>query len=109
MVNLHLSWLILIVAGVFEALWVFYLKKSGGFTQFNATILFIITLIISMVLLSLAMKSLPMSVAYPVWTGIGAIGSVIIGWWIFNETITLPLMISFCFVIVGIVGIKVFS
>lgn len=109
MVNSHLSWLILIVAGVFEALWVFYLKKSMGFTQLTATVLFVFTLIISMVLLALAMKMLPMSVAYPVWTGIGAIGSVLMGWWLFNETITLPLLLSFCFVIVGIIGIKVFS
>lgn len=80
-----------------------------GFTQLTATVLFVITLIISMVLLALAMKMLPMSVAYPVWTGIGAIGSVLMGWWLFNETITLPLLLSFCFVIVGIIGIKVFS
>lgn len=109
MAKLYLSWFILIVAGIFEALWVFYLKKSLGFTQLTATVLFVVTLAISMILLSLAMKTLPMSVAYPVWTGIGAIGSILMGWLFFSETITLPLFLSFCCVVIGIIGIKVFS
>lgn len=109
MVKLQLSWLILIIAGLFEALWVYYLKRSNGFSNLQASLLFVATLFISMLLLSYSMKSLPMSVAYPVWTGIGAVGSVIIGWWIFKETMSIPLIISLIFLLLGLIGLKVFS
>lgn len=103
------SWLILIVAGLFETMWVYFLKKSDGFSVFSASVLFIITGAISMYLLSLSMKSLPMSIAYPVWTGIGAVGSVLIGIILFKESVNIPLAISLTLLIAGIAGIKVFS
>jgi quaternary ammonium compound-resistance protein SugE len=72
-----MAWAILILAGIFEIIWAYSMKMSEGFTKLTPSIVTLIFMILSVVLLSIAMRSLPLGTAYTVWTGIGAIGSFI--------------------------------
>lgn len=74
-----MAWLYLTIAGIFEVVWATFMKMSNGFHKLNFTILTIIGMIISFVCLAEATRRLPMSLAYPIWTGIGAVGSIIVG------------------------------
>lgn len=69
-----MAWAILILAGIFEIIWAYSMKMSEGFTKLTPSIVTLIFMILSVVLLSIAMRSLPLGTAYMVWTGIGAIG-----------------------------------
>ncbi len=104
-----LAWSALIIAGIFEVVWAYFLKQSAGFTKILPVILFVITLAISMILLAISVKIIPISVAYPVWTGIGAVGSVMIGAIFFDEALSLLSTIFLTMIIVGIIGLKFFS
>ncbi|MCU0189314.1 DMT family transporter, partial [Citrobacter freundii] len=70
-----MAWAILILAGVFEIVWAYSMKMSEGFTRLTPSVITIVFMILSVVLLSISMKTLPLGTAYTVWTGIGAIGS----------------------------------
>ncbi|MGM7375808.1 DMT family transporter, partial [Acinetobacter baumannii] len=72
-------WAILILAGVFEVIWAYSMKMSEGFTRLTPSIITVVFMILSVVLLSISMKTLPLGTAYTVWTGIGAIGSYLVG------------------------------
>ncbi len=74
-----LAWIYLLLAGVLEIVWALAMKQSDGFTRLVPTVITITALLASLVLLALAMKSLPLGTAYPVWTGIGAIGAFVVG------------------------------
>lgn len=74
-----MAWLILILAGMFEVIWAYSMKLSEGFTKLVPSIITIIFMILSIILLSISMRSLPLGTAYTVWTGIGAIGSFLLG------------------------------
>lgn len=74
-----LAWIYLLLAGVLEIVWALAMKQSDGFTRLVPTVITITALLASLVLLALAMKSLPLGTAYPVWTGIGAIGTFVVG------------------------------
>lgn len=104
-----INWLSLIIAGLFEVVWAIYLKNSKGFTEVTPTIMFIITLFISMGLLAYSMRSIPIGIAYPVWTGIGAVGTIIVGIFIFKEEVSLQKFIFLGLIIAGIIGLKVTS
>lgn len=104
-----MAWGYLIVAGIFECVWSTFMKLSEGFSHFWYSVLTIITMAVSIIALALATKELPMSIAYPVWTGIGAIGAVIVGVTFFKDKIS-PLTIVFVGVLlVGIIGIQLTS
>lgn len=104
-----MAWIYLIIAGIFEVIWAVGLKYSQGFTKLYPSLLTIGGMIISFYLLSLATKTLPMGTAYAVWTGIGALGTVILGIILFHEPFT-ALRIVFLFLIMaGIVGLKLTS
>lgn len=105
----NLAWCALISAGIFEIVWAYFLKESEGFSKILPTILFISTLTISMALLALSVKIIPISIAYPIWTGIGAVGSVIIGAIFFGEALTFLSSIFLLMIISGIIGLKIFS
>ncbi len=101
-----MDWIYILIASVFEISWAVGLKYSEGFTQLKATILTIITMILSYVFLSLGAKDIPIGTAYAVWTGIGAVGTAIYGILFFNEPKEL-LRIAFIFlIVVGIVGLR---
>ncbi|KRM59525.1 small multidrug resistance protein [Secundilactobacillus malefermentans DSM 5705 = KCTC 3548] len=94
------------VAGIFETVWATLMKYSHGFTKLGFSIATIVTMAISILLLARATKSLPLSIAYPVWTGIGAVGSILVGVVLFKDALS-PLTWGFvALLIIGIVGIK---
>lgn len=101
------NWSLLIIAGVFEVIWAIFLKNSKGLTVLIPSLLFLITLFISMWLLSISLKSIPMSIAYPVWTGIGAVGSVIFGVVLFGEAVNPAKLVFLFLILLGVVGLKV--
>ena len=74
-----MSWIILIVAGLFETAWALALKESDGFSKVQPTVVFLVTVVISMALLAVALKELPVGTGYAVWTGIGAVGAAVAG------------------------------
>ena len=80
-----MAWAILILAGLFEVIWAYSMKMSDGFTRLLPSIITIVFMVLSVVLLSISMRSLPLGTAYTVWTGIGAIGSFIVGILILHE------------------------
>jgi quaternary ammonium compound-resistance protein SugE len=102
-----MSWLVLLLAGLFEVAWAIGLKYTDGFTRPLPTLLTLSAIIVSLALLSLAMKGLPLGTAYAVWTGIGAIGTLIAGIILFGEPITLLRMISAALIICGLIGLKI--
>jgi quaternary ammonium compound-resistance protein SugE len=108
MTNL-LAWTFLISAGIAEVVWVYFLKQSHGLTKIIPTILLVIALSISMSLLALAVKIIPISLAYPIWTGIGAVGAVLIGVLFFGEAMDIYRAIFLIMIVVGIVGLKFLS
>ena len=104
-----MNWIILIIAGLFETAWAIGMKYSNGFTRLYPSIFVIVTMSISVYLLSVSLKTLPVGTAYAVWTGIGAIGTVILGIILFNESKEL-VRIAFIFLIIaGIIGLRIFS
>ena len=101
-----MNWLILLAAGLFEVVWATALKMSNGFVNIKADIVCVVGMALSVWLLSVAMKSIPMGTAYAIWTGIGAVGGVIAGIVMFGETATVLRLASAALIVVGIVGLK---
>ena len=101
-----MSWLLLAIAGLFEVGWAVGMKYSEGFTRPVPTALTVVALIISMVLLALAVRDLPVGTAYAVWTGIGAAGTAILGMWLFDESRDPVRLICLSLVVVGVLGLK---
>ncbi len=101
-----MSWLILFVAGLFEIGWAVGLKLSENFTKPWPTAFTVVSLIVSMILLGIAMRSLPLGTAYAVWTGIGAVGTVIIGILYFGDPFTYTRVLCVAMIVGGILGLK---
>ncbi|ESK56252.1 DMT family transporter [Acinetobacter tjernbergiae] len=104
-----MAWVILILAGVFEIIWAYSMKMSEGFTKLTPSIVTLIFMILSVVLLSIAMRTLPLGTAYTVWTGIGAIGSFIVGIIVLHEPMTAMRMIAAILIVSGLVLMKLSS
>ncbi len=102
-----MSWIILFFAGLFEVGWAVGLKYTDGFTRPLPTVLTIAAMAISLGLLGLAMKELPLGTAYAIWTGVGAVGTVIAGIILFGESMALVRLASVALIISGLVGLKV--
>jgi quaternary ammonium compound-resistance protein SugE len=100
------SWLVLIVAGVFEVGWAIGLKYTEGFTRFWPTLWTAVALIVSMALLGLAVKELPVGTAYAVWVGVGAVGTAILGIMLLGEAASFARVASIALIVAGIVGLK---
>jgi quaternary ammonium compound-resistance protein SugE len=101
-----LEWIILIIAGLFEVAWAIGLKYTDGFTKFWPSVGTAAAMIVSVVLLGIAMKSLPVGTAYAVWTGIGTVGAVILGIVLFNDSATFNRLFCVGLIFAGIVGLK---
>lgn len=101
-----MAWLILLVAGLFEVGWAVGLKYTAGFTRMGPTIFTIVTLLLSMTLLAIAMRSLPLSTSYAVWTGIGIIGTAIFGFVVLGEPATLVRVLCIALIALGIAGLR---
>jgi quaternary ammonium compound-resistance protein SugE len=101
-----MAWVILVIAGLFEVGWAIGLKYTAGFTRLWPTIGTVLAMIISLWLLGVAMKSLPLGTAYAVWVGVGAVGTVMLGIVLFGEPATIARLLSVALIIAGIVGLK---
>lgn len=104
-----MHWIQLLIAGIFEIVWAIGLKYTKGFTVLVPSIITIVAMIVSMSLLANAIKGIPVGTAYAVWTGIGAVGTAILGIILFNESKDILRIVFILFIIVGIVGLKFFS
>lgn len=104
-----MQWLLLIIAGLFEVWWAIALKYSQGFTKLVPSLITILGMIASFYFLSLALKNLPLGTAYAIWTGIGTIGTAILGIILFKEPVDAARLICIGFIITGIVGLKLVS
>jgi quaternary ammonium compound-resistance protein SugE len=104
-----MSWLILFVAGLFETAWAIGMKYSQGFTKFWPSVFTLASILISMGLLAFSLKELPVGTAYAVWTGIGAVGTAILGIILFGESKELVRLFFISLIIIGIAGLRVFA
>ena len=107
--NVKMAWAILILAGVFEVIWAYSMKMSEGFTRLTPSVVTIVFMILSVVLLSISMRTLPLGTAYTVWTGIGAIGSFVVGIMVLNEPMTAMRMIAAILIVSGLMLMKLSS
>lgn len=104
-----MAWIYLLIAGVLEVVWAFYMKQSEGFTRLWPSVITIGVMIVSFGLLSLSMRTLPLGTAYAVWTGIGAVGAFAVGVWILNEPLSLMRVSAAAMIVGGLILMKLAS
>lgn len=98
-----MAWVYLLIAGLLEIVWAYFMKQSDGFTRLWPSLATIGFMVVSFALLSLAMKSLPMGTAYVIWTGIGAVGAFVVGVVLLGESLTLMRVVAALLVVTGLV------
>jgi quaternary ammonium compound-resistance protein SugE len=103
------AWLVLFVAGLCEVGWAVGMKYTDGFTRLWPSVWTVAGMVASVVLLGWSLKSLPLGTAYAVWTGIGAVGTAILGVYLFDESRDVWRFVCIGLIVAGIVGLKVFS
>ena len=101
-----MAWVLLVVAGLLEVGWSVGMKYTDGFSKPLPTALTALAMIISLGLLGLAMKELPLGTAYAIWTGVGAVGTVIAGVILFGESMALVRLLSVALIVGGLIGLK---
>ena len=101
-----MQWLILIIAGLLEVFWATFLRMSDGFTKLVPSIIAVVGNLASIFMLSLALKNLPLGSAYAIWTGIGVVGTFIVGVVAFQESVSIPQVICVALILCGIIGMK---
>ena len=101
-----MTWTLVFLAGLLEVGWAVGLKYTDGFSRPVPTLLTLAAMLASLVLLALAMKQLPVGTAYAVWVGIGAVGTVIAGVFLFDESLSLARLASVGVIVVGVLGLK---
>jgi len=104
-----MSWVILIIAGVFEIGWAIGLKYTEGFSRFWPTVGTLGAMVVSVLLLGVAMRELPVGTAYAVWTGVGAIGTAILGIYLFGDPASTARLACLAMIAAGIIGLKFVS
>ena len=104
-----MAWMALLLAGVFEIVWAYSMKLSDGFTRLTPSIVTLIFMMLSFALLTYAMRSLPLGAAYTIWTGIGAVGSFLVGILVLGEPATALRMLAAVLIIAGLVLMKLSS
>jgi quaternary ammonium compound-resistance protein SugE len=102
-----MAWIYLIIAGLFEVAWAIGLKYTEGFSRLVPSLLTLAAMALSMALLGLALKTLPVGTAYAVWTGVGAVGIAMLGIYLFDDPATIARISSIALIVAGIVGLKV--
>lgn len=102
-----MHWIVLFIAGLFEVGWAVGLKHTEGFTRLWPSVLTILSMVISLALLGLAMRSLPAATAYAIWVGVGVVGTVLAGIFLLGEPAGLLKMTSMVLIIAGIAGLKI--
>lgn len=101
-----MNWIILLVAGLFEIGWAIGLKYTEGFSRLWPTVWTVMSMTLSVALLGLAMKTLPVGTAYAVWVGVGAVGTAILGMVLFGEPANAGRLLSLALIVAGILGLK---
>jgi quaternary ammonium compound-resistance protein SugE len=104
-----MPWLHLIIAGLLEVAWAIGLKQTDGWTRLWPSVITALLMIASFFFLSLALRSLPLGTAYAIWTGIGAVGTALIGIFVFGEPRTAARLVCIVLIVAGIVGLKLTS
>jgi quaternary ammonium compound-resistance protein SugE len=104
-----MAWTLLIIAGLFEVGWAVGLKYTAGFTRLWPSVWTIAAMIVSVYLLALALKSIPVGTGYAVWTGIGAVGTAILGILLFGEAANAARLACIALIVAGIVGLRITS
>ncbi|WPH24175.1 quaternary ammonium compound efflux SMR transporter SugE [Variovorax paradoxus] len=104
-----MAWMLLLVAGLLEVGWAIGLKYTDGFTKLWPSIFTIASMVVSVVLLGIAMKSLPVGTSYAVWVGVGAVGTAILGIVLLGESAAPGRLVSLGLIVAGIVGLKLAS
>jgi quaternary ammonium compound-resistance protein SugE len=104
-----MAWIVLVLAGIIEVIWAYSMKMSEGFTRFVPSVITLIFMVLSFALLAYAMRSLPLGTAYTIWTGIGAVGSFLVGIFILGEPASALRMLAAVLIISGLVLMKVAS
>lgn len=104
-----MPWVVLVIAGLFEVGWAVGLKYAEGFTRLWPSVGTAVALVLSMALLGVALRTLPLGTAYAVWTGIGTVGTAILGIVLFREPATAARLACIALIVAGIVGLKVLS
>ncbi|MBX4909757.1 MULTISPECIES: quaternary ammonium compound efflux SMR transporter SugE [Rhizobium] len=101
-----MAWFLLFLAGLFECGWAIGLKYTEGFTRPLPTALTVISMVVSVVLLGLAVRYLPIGTAYAVWTGIGTVGTVLLGIWLLGDGASVSRLACIALIVTGIAGLK---
>ena len=104
-----MAWVYLIVAGLFEIVWAIALKYADGFTKLWPSVITVVGMILSVILLELSMRDLPVGTAYAVWTGIGTVGAASLGMMLFNEPATAIRFACIALIVCGIAGLIIFA
>ena len=104
-----MTWVYLLIAGLLEIVWATFLKLSVGFSKLGYSVITVLGMIASFYFLSKSLEKLPLGTAYAIWTGIGALGAVIVGVVFFNEEISLQKIVFTLFFLVGLIGLKISS
>ena len=103
-----MQWIMLLLAGISEITWAYFMKLSNGFTKVVPSITTLVFYVLSAVFLSLALKKLPLGTAYAMWTGLGIVGTSVLGILIYKETLNAAQIICIVLIVCGIVGLKIF-
>jgi quaternary ammonium compound-resistance protein SugE len=104
-----MAWIVLVTAGVLEVVWAYYMKQSSGFTRLWPTVVTLVTMIASFLLLSQAMRTLPLGTAYAIWTGIGAVGAFIVGVVALGESASPLRVLAALLIVAGMALLKLSS
>jgi quaternary ammonium compound-resistance protein SugE len=104
-----MAWTLLFIAGLCEIAWAIGLKYTDGFSRLWPSLATVTMMVVSMVLLAFALKRIPVGTGYAVWTGIGAVGTAILGIFLFNESREVARLLFIGLIVAGIVGLKLFS
>jgi len=102
-----MQWIMLLLAGILEITWAYFMKLSNGFTKVVPSIATLVFYVLSAVFLSQALKKLPLGTAYAMWTGFGIVGTSVLGIFLFKETLNAAQIICIVLIVCGIVGLKI--
>ena len=102
-----MSWILLVLAGLLEIVWAVGLKYTEGFTRLWPTVITVSAMLVSLALLGVTMKTLPVSTAYAVWMGIGVVGTTILGIMVLHEPATFGRLLSISLILAGVIGLKI--
>ncbi|MFD6564818.1 quaternary ammonium compound efflux SMR transporter SugE [Micromonospora profundi] len=103
-----MAWLVLVISGLLETAWAIALDRSAGFSRLVPSVVFVVTLVLSMAGLAYALREIPVGTGYAVWVGIGAVGTALVGMLVLGESASLPRLLCLLLVVSGVVGLKFF-